>query len=69
MDKDTVVNKIIQKNNQLKKDLEHFEVSYYNSKRALKEVESQYDDTMQKVDLTRSEVEELKENAANLSGI
>ena len=69
MDKDTAVNKIIQKNKQLVTDLEHFRESYYNSERALKEMESQYDDAMQKADLLRSKVEELKEDAANLFGI
>jgi hypothetical protein len=41
MDKDTIVSKIIQENNQLATDLEHFQVSYYDSKRALKEMKSQ----------------------------
>ena len=69
MDKDTVVSKIMQENNQLSKDLEHFQVSYYDSKRALKEMKSQYDDAMKEAKLARSEVEELKENAANFAGI
>jgi hypothetical protein len=67
MDKDTVVSKIIQKNNQLSKDLERFEVSYYDSKRALEEMKSQYDDAIQEAKLARSEVAELRENAANSS--
>jgi hypothetical protein len=69
MDKDTVVSKIIQKNNQLSKDLERFEVSYYDSKRALEEMKSQYDDAIQEAKLARSEVAELRENAANSFGI
>jgi chaperonin cofactor prefoldin len=63
MDKDTIVSKIIQENNQLATDLEHFQVSYYDSKRALEEMKSQYDDAMKEAKLARSEVEELKENA------
>jgi hypothetical protein len=63
MDKDTVVSKIIQENNQLSKDLERFEVSYYDSKRALEEMKSQYDDAIQEVKLARSEVAELRENS------
>jgi len=69
MDKDTVVSKIIQQNNQLATDLEHFQVSYYNSERALKEMESQYDDAKQEIELTRSEVEGLRENAEIFYGI
>ena len=63
MDKDTIVSKIIQENKQLATDLEHFQVSYYDSKRALEEMKSQYDDAMKEAKLARSEVEELKENA------
>ena len=63
MDKDTIVSKIIQENNQLATDLEHFQVSYYDSKRALEEMKSQYDDAMKEAKLARSEVEKLKENA------
>ena len=62
MDKDTIVSKIIQENNQLATDLERFQVSYYDSKRVLKEMKSQYTDAMQEVD-------ELKENAENFFGI
>jgi phage-related protein len=69
MDKDTIVSKIIEENNQLAKDLEHFQVSYYDSKRALEEMKSQYDDAMKEAKLARSEVEELKENAENFFGI
>jgi chaperonin cofactor prefoldin len=63
MDKDTVVSKIIQENNQLSKNLERFQVSYYESMRAWEEMKSQYDDAMKEAKLARSEVEELKENA------
>ena len=69
MDKDTIVSKIIQENNQLATDLEHFQVSYYDSKRALKEMKSQYDDAMKEAKLALSEVEELKENVAYFNGI
>ena len=69
MDKDTIVSKIIEENNQLAKDLEHFQVSYYDSKRALEEMKSQYDDAIQKAKLARSEVERLREDAANFNGI
>jgi len=69
MDKDTVVSKIIQENKQLATDLERFQASYYNSERALKEMESQYDDAKQEIELTRSEVEGLREIAANYFGI
>ena len=69
MDKDTIVSKIIQENNQLATDLEHFQVSYYDSKRALEEMKSQYDDAMKEAKLARSEVDELKENAKNSAGI
>ena len=69
MDKDTIVSKIIQENNQLSKDLEHFKVSYYDSKRALEEMKSQYDDAIQEAKLARSDVERLRENASNFNGI
>ena len=62
MDKDTIVSKIIEENNQLATDLEHFQVSYYDSKRALKEMKSQYDNAIQ-------EANELKKNAENVFGI
>ena len=63
MDKDTIVNKIMQANKQLATDLEHFQVSYYDSNRELEEMKSQYDDAMKEAKLARSEVEELKKNA------
>jgi hypothetical protein len=42
MDKDTIVSKIIQENNQLATDLEHFQ-----------EMKSQYDDAMKEARLAR----------------